>query len=643
MGNIWEALYQGLSVSITALVLLLVKRIFRDKLSPRWQYGVWAVLALRCAIPAGFSRGLIPELGILCEAAKSALELDLGSAYSAPFESLHMGSSLPWISSAPQSVTDWLFVLYAAGAALTLAWFAWRYAKLRALLRRGRPADGAVREAIEAAAGRYSLKPCRAVIVPGLKSAFVCGVFRPVLAVPEGEAPDQKILLHELLHLRYCDAAQGVFWCLLRALHWCNPFMQYVFGRVGNDMEALCDQRVLERLEGEERRLYGGILLDMANSAYPCAPGTSSISNGARNIARRIEAIARFKLYPGGMALAGVCVSVVLGSLLLTGAYAGDISPWAHPSSPAQAAASLSAARVIRCSTMGGALDVYANGLAEGNGVYLAMVSDSGGQAAYYHEMTGRGAGGTLWQVAEPIDSAGSATAEFASFVSLREAGGGVYRCGLVLPTLDGGVLVPVELWQEDGAWLVREYAPRRSLESVSPVFSMDMEGLPAAFTAEGQTEYGAVRGDIYTLSVIDTEGSGGSGADPDARLKVQARRFRVTFDCAGIYELEPQPYKVSLACEWVEHYGGEPLSAFPELAQGGGGSAGSGGYGMTNMDWPIDERMNIYPVPTVDYTIAADYLPEDDPLARPEGLRARVYIDTEPVADLNLKTEDAP
>ena len=115
--------------------------------------------------------------------------------------------------------------------------------------------------------------------VPGLKSAFVCGVFRPVLAVPEGETPDRKILLHELLHLRYFDALQNALWSLMRALHWCNPFMQYVFDRIGNDMESLCDQRVLERLRGEERREYGGILLGMASESYARVPGTSSISD----------------------------------------------------------------------------------------------------------------------------------------------------------------------------------------------------------------------------------------------------------------------------------------------------------------------------------------------------------------------------
>ena len=84
-------------------------------------------------------------------------------------------------------------------------------------------------------------------------------------------------------------------------------------------MESLCDQRVLEELEGEERRAYGKILLSMTDEKYARAPGTTSISNGGKNIKRRIEAIARFKKYPRGMALVSVCALVVLAAPIFAG------------------------------------------------------------------------------------------------------------------------------------------------------------------------------------------------------------------------------------------------------------------------------------------------------------------------------------
>lgn len=318
MGNIWEFLLQTLTVSLAAAVLLIVKYLLADKLSPRWQYGVWGLLALRALIPAGTARQVLLPLPVWVDMWKTAAERGLGSAYASPWSSLDAGSVLPLPSGAPRSLTDWLFLVYVLGVLGWLLWKAAAYARLRLVLRRGTPASAEVSARLAAVCEKYGLRSCRAVEVEGLPTAFVCGVIRPVLALPRGGA-DDKVLLHELLHLKYFDAAQGIFWCLIRALHWCDPFMHYVLDRVGNDLESLCDQRVLERLEGEERREYGGILLGMANAKYARAPGTSSISNGGKNISRRIAAIVRFKLYPRGMALASVCIVLVLAAPLLLG------------------------------------------------------------------------------------------------------------------------------------------------------------------------------------------------------------------------------------------------------------------------------------------------------------------------------------
>lgn len=443
MGNIWEFLYQTLNVSLAAALLLLVKWLLHDKLPPRWQYGVWVILALRVLLPAATSRGLVPSLALWLETAKSAAEMRLASAYSGAFEVIGLESSFPWIDAAPVSVTDWLFVLYVAGVLATVLRYAAQYLRLRRLLRRGEPVCAATEAAIAAVAEEHGLRKCRAVAVPGLTSAFVCGVFRPVLAVPEGETPDRKILLHELLHLRYFDALQNALWSLMRALHWCNPFMQYVFDRIGNDMESLCDQRVLERLRGEERREYGGILLGMASESYARVPGTSSISNGAANIARRIEAIVRFKLYPRGMALVGVCSVIVLGAALLTGAQAG----YSETGSVTQA---LAISRLERCTTLAGALDVYAHGLSDGNAMYLASVSPMDRQEEYYELMTGGG------------EAAADIRALLADVRRTYEP-----RVYNLRPDGEGGYLATLEL---SGEWVQETTANIRSRHVLIPV-----------------------------------------------------------------------------------------------------------------------------------------------------------------------------
>lgn len=386
MDNLWSVLAQTLALSVAALVLLAAKRLFLDKLSPRWPYGVWAILALRALLPAGLlGRTLVPGGRVVLEAARLQVELPLSSVLTDPYgvtEVLAPVPLFPFGLPVPGSITDVLFYVYAAGVLLLALWFFLSYARLRAAIRRGLSPAPEVLAQVEGVAARYGLKaPRRVVVLPGLESAFVCGPLRPVLALP-GRPVDDKVLLHELLHLRHGDVWAGVGVCALRCLHWCNPLIWYCCDRMQNDCEALCDQRVLERLEGEERRAYGVILLSMADGRYARAPGTSSMANGGRNIKARIQAIARFRRYPAGMALASGCVAAVLALTCL-----GGVSGAAEvPGGTDRGALALAQAQLNRPTTVAGALDTYAKALLNDSPLYYAMVLPEEGREAVWKD-----------------------------------------------------------------------------------------------------------------------------------------------------------------------------------------------------------------------------------------------------------------
>ena len=648
MGNIWEFLYQTLTVSIVAAALLLIKRLLRDKLSPRWQYGVWAVLALRALLPASTARGVVPPLALWVETLKSAVELGFSSAYSGAFEPIRLRHVLPWIDAAPASATDWLFIAYAAGVLLTLAWYALRYAHLRALLRRGSAAGAEAQAAVASAAGKYGLRPCPAVAVPGLKTAFVCGVFRPVLAVPAEGAPDEKVILHELLHLKHRDALQNVFWCFLRALHWCDPFMQYVFDRVGNDMESLCDQRVLERLEGEERREYGGILLEMASRAYARAPGTSSISNGAKNIARRIEAIARFKLYPRGMALIAACTAVTLCAALLTGAAADHSDRRLQaPRNEGELVAALSASRLNRCTTLAGALDTYAKALLCGRGVYFAMSTPLSEQERWFQEMREYGASpysldhsGT-----EPFRSVENANdTENVIYFNLRETGDGRYQCCIRLvysgwltdgERIERYVLIPVEIWREDGFYVVRETGGREVIDAE------DWSGCERPMLVRGSAECagGTVEASIYTTYSTYSTLRGREDADPQAEFTQWWRNYEISYERGSrVFDgAEAQNAAIQYRPLWddediaaVSWEGVDAPSLYP--ASGGGDS---GGF-CSAVFSPDEEGMELFSGGGTGGSKA------EGPVECPAALAVRLFVNGNVVDELVLELEEA-
>lgn len=361
MTDFWGFLLQTLTASGAAALVLAVKWMFQDKLPPRWQFAVWGVLALVLLLPAGLGgRYVLFNWPFYVELLRSSLTGEYGALaqVTAPVP-------LPrW--ELPADPAGWLFAVYVLGVILLLARYGFSYLRLRLALRRGKPMDPAP---VRAVAEQYGLPVCRCVEAEGLESAFLCGLLRPVLALPAGEAVDEKVLLHELVHLKQRDTLWGVVIGLFRCLHWCNPLLWYCADRAGNDLEARCDQRVLELLEGEDRRDYGRILLAMANEKYARAPGTSSMANGGKNIRRRIEAIARFKKYPAGMRLVSACLILVLAAPVAVGARAdvfnGGIAGFA--------AADLAYARTVYCTTYAGAFDTYAKAVLTRRSNYRAM------------------------------------------------------------------------------------------------------------------------------------------------------------------------------------------------------------------------------------------------------------------------------
>ena len=376
MTSIWGFILQTIEVSLIALLILVLKRIFKDKLSPRWQYGIWVLLLISLLKPIGYIDSyVIPYIQVYIEAFKSYIESFIQSSYSSSFLITYNTSFIPYIKSIPHSITDILFVLYVIGVYATIIKYFIDYFKLKSILKLGEQPDEDVINKINDISHRYHLHTCKVVVIEGLSSAFVCGILKPILVLPH-ENVDDKVILHELLHLKNKDLLHNVIWSLFKAIHFCNPFMIYVFQIIHNDMETLCDYRVLELLDGEERREYGRILLSMINEKYPYAFGTTSLSNGAKFIKERIETIARFKKYPKGVSLVSICIVILIIPMILNnnGSTQYISGNQFENKNSFSYHLSISSAKLVKCNTIAGAIDTYAKGLYSCNDLYLISV-----------------------------------------------------------------------------------------------------------------------------------------------------------------------------------------------------------------------------------------------------------------------------
>ncbi|MGN0492799.1 MAG: M56 family metallopeptidase [Acutalibacteraceae bacterium] len=377
MLDIWGFLLQTLTVSGVAVLLLVIKALFKDKLPPKWHFAVWGVLGVMILIPAGFNgRYTLFHWQLVIEVIK---------AWFGDYSATRVLLPIPILTAVPKTIPQWIFAGYIFGVIIHIIKYLTSYIRLRMVLRNGiEPSDELISH-IGQIAKEQNVRIKRVIAVCGLPSAFVCGILRPVLVIPADNDIDDKVILHELLHLKYKDTLCSVVICLLRCLHWCNPLIIYCANRAINDMEARCDQYVLEQLKGEERRDYGRILLSMANDRFAKTPGSTCINNGGKNIRERIEAIARFKKYPVGMKLVSVCAIILLTFSLAVGVQASKVYDSSN-----FLQLTLASARSIPCTTPAGAFDTYAKAILAQNGAYRAMCAPESMQAEIADEMLER-------------------------------------------------------------------------------------------------------------------------------------------------------------------------------------------------------------------------------------------------------------
>ena len=464
MYNIWGFFLQTIAVSIVAGIILLLKKIFEDKLSPKWQYGIWALLAIRILVPVNVSSYVVPQIALWLEMVKASVESIIpNSAYTQVYEPITVHHIIPVITTNAQSGTDRLFLIYIAGVMIFLLKYLVAYVQLRLLLKQGSNVNRVMELKLLSVCDTYGLKPCKMIAVNGLSSAFICGVFRPVLVIPAETDIDEKVLLHELLHYKHHDTIQNIGWCMLRSLHWCNPLVQLAVNQIENDMESMCDQRVLELLEGEERREYGHILLGMANKKYARIPGTTSISNGGNNIAKRIAAIVRFKKYPQGMALVSICIILTMFWPTIIGSaatYDAMDYMYYHDSMDK----SMAIARINRCGTVAGAIDMYAKGVYKMNGAYVASASPFSEHERIANELKEYG----CYQPGKYVGNIKQLYDWYVYNLDERETD---YYTGTLTYYADVNcdehercdvyIFIPISIFKEEGSWIVKEIGER--------------------------------------------------------------------------------------------------------------------------------------------------------------------------------------
>lgn len=309
--------------SALILIVLAVRRLFREKLSARLRYALWGVVLLRLLIPFQVELPAAASDALPVLATNMAQDvspwLEDQMLYAVPTErylvdrvqpgedpeysrTLHSEADREYYSGGvvydKNGITRYLFMM-PASELLTMLWGTGTALAALVIL------TSNLRFARQLRKRRERLKdvdaPAPVYVAEGLPSPCLFGVFRPAVYVtPQAvENPDtlRHVLAHELTHYAHKDHLWSLLRCLALALHWYNPLVWLAVVLSKQDGELACDEGAVARLGEGERIPYGRTLVDMV-AARSLRPGdllscSTAMTGGEKSIKQRVTQIVK--------------------------------------------------------------------------------------------------------------------------------------------------------------------------------------------------------------------------------------------------------------------------------------------------------------------------------------------------------------
>lgn len=314
-----KILFMSIMASVLAVGILLVKAIFRNKMSARLHYIIWFILIIRLVVPFSVKVPLnIPNFTLEPnrEITSSVPEKTTLQDYITPLikndrvnikspMSLEVGKSQPTVNKTTKPAYSYnaVTILWLAGMVVVLLYMLTvNTIQLFKLKKLPVCKDQGITNILELCKSQLNIR--RKIIIyfnTSLESPAVYGLFRPKIIIPRDavsklSAEELKyIFMHELSHIRRKDLIINVVMAAIQAFHWFNPVIWYSFHKMKQDCEIACDASVLSLLSSDEKKKYGHTIINMLQllSQTSWIPGTLGFAS--KYSSRRIIMISSFK------------------------------------------------------------------------------------------------------------------------------------------------------------------------------------------------------------------------------------------------------------------------------------------------------------------------------------------------------------
>lgn len=321
----------GLTVSLAALVPLILRRLMKKRYPARMVCVVWAILALRLLIPVQLTLPqapvqVMPRTSYVVQSDQTALR-QAGLPVTQTPARWVTGTQAQTLSAADTGtvktvdITDILLTLWLAGVIACVLWQGIGYYRLiRSLKGKSRSVERADLHTIlqEQCADLVIDREIPLRVSAAADCPMLAGFIHPTLYLPDeciSRTDAAFIFRHELTHYKHGDLWLKLLLLAARCLHWFNPLVHLIARFAQEDIEAACDDAVVRGHDGAYRRAYGETILRSAIAQSQKRKAlVSCFGDDKKTLMRRFEGLFDKSVKKRGVALV-VMIALLVGSL----------------------------------------------------------------------------------------------------------------------------------------------------------------------------------------------------------------------------------------------------------------------------------------------------------------------------------------
>ena len=321
----------GLTVSLAALVPLILRWLMKKRYPARMVCVVWAILALRLLIPVQLTLPqapvqVMPRTSYVVQSDQTAFR-QAGLPVAQNPARWVTGTQAQTLSAADTGtvktvdITDILLTLWLAGVISCILWQGIGYYRLiRSLKGKSRSVERADLHTIlqEQCADLVIDREIPLRVSAAADCPMLAGFIHPTLYLPDeriSRTDAAFIFRHELTHYKHGDLWLKLLLLAARCLHWFNPLVHLIARFAQEDIEAACDDAVVRGHDGAYRRAYGETILRSAIAqAQKRKALVSCFGDDKKTLMRRFEGLFDKSVKKRGVALV-VMIALLVGSL----------------------------------------------------------------------------------------------------------------------------------------------------------------------------------------------------------------------------------------------------------------------------------------------------------------------------------------